>query len=330
MTKKRNFFEILSILDRKGRAVTAVEITKELNALGIFICERAVRNYLKELDDNGFTDNLGKLGRRITDLGRDELRKTYIGSRTDFIYDKIRSIISDTQFDIDKGEGDIIVNISFIPTDKEKKALKIITDICNESEFAPPFISVANEGEIIGGQEVPKGKTGLATISSVTVDQIILNNGISVDPLYGVLMEFKNHKPIRCISLYSLKGSSDPLELFISTLVSTPYKAIMKKDGIIPVDYREVPHTTRNRVINILEKIANIIGGTMMIGRPGENTAGIKSREGYIGIIATGGELLLAALETHGIPTNTRTVDTSMDFNELEKISDKKGNILLL
>jgi len=68
----------------------------------------------------------------------------------------------------------------------------------------------------------------------------------------------------------------------------------------------------------------------MMIGRPGENTAGIKSREGYIGIIATGGELLLAALETHGIPTNTRTVDTSMDFNELEKISVKKGNILLL
>ena len=49
MTKERNIFEILSVLDRKNKAMTSREITEELHRIGINITERRVRHYLESL-----------------------------------------------------------------------------------------------------------------------------------------------------------------------------------------------------------------------------------------------------------------------------------------
>ena len=89
MTKERNIFEILSVLDRKNRAVTTGELAEELHRIGIDITGRGVGYHLESLDIEGFTENLGRDGRKITEKGRDELKKTYIRARTDFIRDKI-------------------------------------------------------------------------------------------------------------------------------------------------------------------------------------------------------------------------------------------------
>ena len=71
----RTEYEILSILDRKNRAVDSAEIEKELKKAGIDISRRRINQYLEVLDEKGFTENLGRDGRRITSGGRREAGK---------------------------------------------------------------------------------------------------------------------------------------------------------------------------------------------------------------------------------------------------------------
>jgi len=331
MTTERNRFEILSILDRRVGPLTSGEISKELDRLGISITERGVRHYLKGLDKEGFTKNLGKHGRKITDAGREELRKGYVGARTDFIYDKVREIISENRFNLEEETGDVIVNLSLILKKYEKRALKIIMEICKNSNLAPPFIKVVKGGETVGNQEIPKGKIGIVTLSSVTIDEIILNHGIYVNPYAGAIVELKDEKPIRCTGFYSYFGvSDDPFPLFIAGRVTSPYEAAIKKNGEVPMDYREVPNRLRGRIIEILTDTIGIFGGLIIISRPGSPSLGIKSKDGYVGIFATGGELLPSALSECNITSDTTTAAMGMDFGELQQISDVRGRVLVL
>ena len=329
MTKERNIFEILSILDRKNRVLTSNEITKELHQVGIQISRRRVIQYLDSLDYQGFTENLGIKGRQITENGREELKKTYIHARTDFILDKIIRIITETTFDVDRQKGDVVVNLSFIQEEKEQKVLSILEEICSRSNLASPFIRIAYAGEKLCNLEIPKGQIGLVTISSVTIEEILLNNRIYVKPLYGGLIEFVDQKPVRFTELLSYEGSSiDPLDLFISRRMGTVYNAIMNNYGEVPGDYREISYVARTRAIELLKRMVNLLGGLVVVGRTGVDMFGLRANEGYTGIVGFGGELLLSALEECDIQTRTRTVDTVIDFKELKPISEVKGQIL--
>ena len=329
MTKERKTFEILSILDRKNRTLTSNEITEELRRIGIHISRRRVIQYLDSLDYQEFTENFGIKGRRITEKGRKELKKTYIHARTDFIFDKIIRLITETTFDIDRQKGDVIVNLSFIQEDKEQKVLGILKEICSRSNLASPFIKIAYAGEKVCNLDVPEGEIGLVTISSVTIEEILLNNRIYVNPLYGGLIEFVDQKPVRFTELFSYEGSSiDPLDLLISRRMGTVYNAIMNNYGEVLADYREISYVARTRAIELLKRMVDLLGGLIVIGRTGVDIFGLHANEGYTGIVGFGGELLLSALEECNIQTKARTVDTVINFKELKPISEVKGEIL--
>lgn len=331
MKKERNIFEILSVLDRKNRVMTSGEITEELHKIGIVITRRGVGHYLESLDLELFTENLGRDGRRITDPGREELKKTYIRARTDFILDRIIRIITETSFDVHRAKGDVVVNLSFIQADQEAKVLRILKEVCTKSNIAPPFIKIEYAGGQLCNVAVPSEMIGLATISSVTIEAVLLNNRIHVSPLYGGLIEFIDRKPIRFTDLFSYKGSSiDPLDLFISRKMGTVYNAITGNCGHVLADYREIPYVARSNAIKLMRRLTDIIGSRIVVGRTGTDIFGLSAKEGYTGIVGFGGELLLSVLEERGIQTNTRTVDTLLNLRELEPISEVKGEVLEL
>ncbi len=41
-----------------------------------------------------------------------------------------------------------------------------------------------------------EGKIGIATMYSITIDGILLKNGITSDPKYGGILEVKNNTPV--------------------------------------------------------------------------------------------------------------------------------------
>jgi len=69
--KKR--LAILKILHEDSRPHGSQELASRLIAAGHELSQRTVRFHLQALDADGLTENLGKQGRRITELGAREL-----------------------------------------------------------------------------------------------------------------------------------------------------------------------------------------------------------------------------------------------------------------
>jgi len=81
--KKR--LAILRVLHEAGGALGSSKITERLLAAGHEISERTVRFYLKEMDREGMTDNLGRKGRLITRRGLQELGSARIIEKIGFL-----------------------------------------------------------------------------------------------------------------------------------------------------------------------------------------------------------------------------------------------------
>ena len=60
-------------------------IAKSLDLSGIQLSERAVRNYLAMADELGWTENLGRGGRRLTPRGIEELEGALVADKVGFI-----------------------------------------------------------------------------------------------------------------------------------------------------------------------------------------------------------------------------------------------------
>ncbi len=331
MTKERNIFEILSILDRKNKPMTSAEITDELNDLGIPLTSRMIRHYLQQLDKKGFTVNLGKVGREITEGGRDELKNSFVYARKDFIFDLIGQAVTDAHFDLNRQRGELITSLALIEEDKEDKVRGILEEICAKTRLFSPLVKIAHSGEKLCRREVPEGVFGLAVLCSVVVDQILVNNGVFMHFGDGTIIETKNQKPVRCTKFASGSGISfDTWEVFIEHKMVNAYEGIVKGFGGVLAEYCEVPYTARARVINLLRKTVNILGGTVVVGGYADNLLGVPTRKGYTGLLTVAADSLIAALEEKGIKTNYETITPPVNFKELEPIAPVKGEVLLL
>ena len=69
---------ILHILQQSGNPVGSGVLAQRLHQEGISLKPRMIRNYLQAMDQAGFTENLGRRGRRITERGRSELESGII------------------------------------------------------------------------------------------------------------------------------------------------------------------------------------------------------------------------------------------------------------
>ena len=67
-------------------------------------------------------------------------------------------------------------------------------------------IVLAQEGEAIGNTIIPDAMVGIGTVCSVTVNAILLKQGIPITTKYGGLMEVSPDGPSRFISLISYAG----------------------------------------------------------------------------------------------------------------------------
>lgn len=170
-------------------------IADRMNSQGYVLGERAVRYHLRILDERHLTKRIGYDGRVITNLGIAEIDNALVGDRVGFIITKIERWMLDTSFDLKTRQGDVIINISVIDKDDFEKTMEIITKVILTGYPFSPYIKILEENTVISDIEVPMGKIGIATMCSITIDGILLKNGITSDPRYGGIMEVKDIIP---------------------------------------------------------------------------------------------------------------------------------------
>lgn len=320
----KTMFSILTVLDKQSDIIGSKEISKHLKLHGVELTERTVRYHLKILDERGLTKVFGKEGRRITQKGREELLQSHVPEKVGFVISRMETLSYMTSFDIDKQEGDIILNISYIHEKDLKDSLKVMKPVFKSPYIMSDRLVIAGEGEQIGDVIVPEGKTGLGTVCSVTINGIFLKAGIPLISRFGGVLQTEDSGPTRFTALISYEGSSlDPLIIFIRSKMTNVIHAVKNHSGRILASFREVPVVGLDEAKSLAERMADTgIGGILLIGNPNQPLLEMPVGIDKAGIVVVGGLNPVAALEEAGIPTESRAMSTLYEYSKLISFKD--------
>jgi repressor of nif and glnA expression len=315
----------LKVLDKHPDTILGSrELSRQLRLHGVELTERTVRYHLRILDERGFTKVFGKEGRMITQKGKEELSHALVSEKVGFVISKIETLSYLTNLDLDKGEGDIILNVSFFPSAKLKEALRIMKPAFSSPYVMSDKVVMQKGGEKIGDIIIPKGQVGFGTVCSVTINGIFLKAGIPVISKFGGVLQVENAKPTRFTSLISYEGSSlDPLEIFIKSGMTDVMNAVKHHDGKILASFREIPVVSLEKVEELSEIMKDKgIGGILLIGSPNQPLLEMPVSMDKAGVVVVGGLNPIAELEEAGISTVSKAMSTLYRFSDLQKFKE--------
>jgi len=319
---QRKLIEILRILYENHEPIGARLIADRMNERGYPIGERGVRYHLRILDERGLTKRQGYDGRVITERGVHELNSALVGDRLGFIITRIEKFIYDTTFDLRKGQGKVIINTSIIDKYDFDKAMEILRRVVNNGYSISPYIKLFEEGTVTSDLKVPEGKIGIATMCSITIDGILMKNGIPVNTKYGGILEVKDRVPVHFEDLIFYTGTTiDPMRIFISKKLTRVLAAVDTGSGRLLANLREIPASALPEAEKVLQSIMDSrIGGIAEIGKPGKQVLGAPVENGKVGVVAIAGVNGMAAVEEMGIRVDTHPISTIIDFKDLIKL----------
>jgi len=311
---------ILKVLDKNPDEICGSrEISRQLKMHGVNLTERTVRYHMRILDERGFTKVFGKEGRMITQKGREELSQAHVSEKVGFVISRIETFSYLTNLDLEKNEGDIILNVSYFPEDMLKKALQVMKPVFSSPYVMSDRVVFCRSGERIGDAVVPEGLIGLGTVCSVTINGIFLKAGIPVASRFGGVLQIESSEPERFTALISYDGSSlDPLEIFIKSGMTDVIGAVDNKAGKVLASFREIPVVTIDKVRQLSEKLrGHGIRGILLIGNPNQPLLEMPVGLDKAGMVIVGGLNPVAALEEAGIPAVSKAMSTLYNFSDL-------------
>ncbi|MBN1457025.1 MAG: DUF128 domain-containing protein [Sedimentisphaerales bacterium] len=310
---------ILNVLREQAGPISSAKITELLALSGYSLSERTVRFYLKEFDEAGLTVANGKKGRKITEAGLAELQSVRITQRPDYLSAKIDQMIYRMNFDLPTRSGTVVVNTSLVnPHQLVSFAEKIHTVFAKRYGMGR-LMTLVGPGETIGEVTIPKDKVGFCTVCSITLNGILLKHGIPMTSRFGGLLRLKNGKAFRFTEMIHYDGTSiDPLEVFIRSGMTDYHGAIRDGNGLIGASFREIPGESRQRLINIGERLDEIgLGAIMELGLPGEPLLEIPVSHGRVGAIVVGGLNPIAILEEREHRVFSRALSGLIEYDRL-------------
>jgi repressor of nif and glnA expression len=315
----RKINAILRIISEAKKPIGSSEISLRLKDFGIDLTERAVRYHLKIMDERGLTEVKWKEGRSITERGREELKNALVSEKVGFVISRIESMAYQMDFGLSRKSGTVILNISFIPKDKFKEALKIMRSVFDRKYSMGEMVAVAPGGEELGGIEIPKDKIGFGTLCSINLNGILLKQTIPVESRFGGVLQVEKGKPLRFTELISYSGSTlDPLEIFIKSRMTTIGKAAASGSGKVMAGFREIPAVSKEDAEKILKKAEEAgLGSALVVGKPNQPLLGVPVGMERVGIVVPGGLNPVAALEEEGIETESKALTTLIDYSRL-------------
>ncbi|OGN94302.1 MAG: hypothetical protein A2Z75_06700 [Chloroflexi bacterium RBG_13_50_10] len=316
---ERKTIAILRILGQASEPVGARVISHNLKEQGIELSERAVRYHLKLMDERGFTESVGRDGRLITHLGREELGSALVTDKVGFVASRIELLAYQTDFDLDKRQGKVPVNVSFFPDRQFKKATEAMRTVFQAGICVSELVAVARQGEKLGEIIVPQGKIGLATLCSIIINGALLKARVPMDSRFGGILQIKNHKPLRFVELIQYSGSSlDPSEIYIASRMTSVQRVAREGQGRILANFREIPAMCQPVAEKVVAKLeAANLNGLLMMGEVSKPVCGVPVEVNKIGMILTGGLNPVAAAVESGIEVETHAMSAIMQYRDL-------------
>lgn len=311
--------KILNILKSCSEAVSSQKITNHLNDQGVQISERTVRFHLLAMDKKGFTQYIGRKGRLLTTLGVMELTKVKAYDKVGFLSAKIDEYSYNMNFDLENKEGSVLVNITLISRNDFKNSLELLHTAFEKGYAMGELIGIFFSEDSNEQIEIPEGFVGIGSVCSITLNGILLSNGIPVHSIFGGLLEVEGRTAKRFVEIIRYSGTSlDPLEIFISSGLTDHTSVCSSGSGVVGASFRDIPASSRDKAIKIFDKWKEAgLGGFLDIGYPGTPLLEIPVSEGRVGFIVTGGLNAVGLLAESGIKLYSKTLSGYVDYKKL-------------
>ncbi|WP_298524129.1 DUF128 domain-containing protein [uncultured Methanobrevibacter sp.] len=228
-----------------------------------------------------------------------------------FMLSKSWNLIQQVDFDVEKRKGQIIANVSYINRDDLDSALGIMEETYNSNpKFINPYYKLIDNPN-------DENKIGIATICSLSIDGLLVNNGIKSNPIYGGLLELT--EPPLFIDLISYNGTTvDPHKVFLSKNMT----AISSDNGTkkILASFKEIPYIARNYAVHLLDILKNTGFSIYKIGKPREVTYNAKADNYNFGIVAGSGLNTIGAIKEKGIDIEVKAIEKLIPFEEMGRL----------
>ena len=320
---------ILKALQEHGQAAGAAQIQKKLLANGIMLQPRTIRFHLLQMDREGLTRFVSRRrGREITTRGLNELSCTDIMEKVGFVATKIDALGYRMSFNLGTEQGTLITNVTMVRAGYLARAIDDMRAVFSRKLAMGTRLAVAREGETLAGLVVPPGTVALGTVCSVTVNGILLSEGIPVISRFGALLEIKDGRPVRFVELIDYTGTTmDPLEVFIQAGMTRVRDCSRSGRGIIGASFREFPSVAIDDVKRLKKKMEEYgLAGILMIGNPNQPLLDVPVAEGRTGMVIVAGLNPIAALHEVGVrmPIHSLSgLETYERFQSYQVIKDK-------
>lgn len=311
---------ILRVIADAGGPVGSSKIAEELSLQGIDLKERMVRNYLEECDKLGFTENLGRHGRMITLVGQQELRSAVAVDRVGFVSANVDELAYKTTFDLDRREGQVILNMSTVPKRDVDEARSIISTVMQAGLGMGRLLYVGNGDDTSRHSRPPTDREILGTVCGITLNGVFRANGIPITANFGGLLQIENGVPIRFSEIIHYNGTTlDPIEIFIKGKMTRVYNAATTGTGTIGASFREFPAAALPRAKEIVAELGRAgLCTVLIIGEAGRPLLDVPVMPGRVGAVVAAGLNPIAAVEEHGISTESDAMSVLKNFEILE------------
>ena len=228
-----------------------------------------------------------------------------------FLLSKTWNLIQQVDFNIETRKGDIISNVSYIDRDNLDQSLDIMEETYNSNpKFINPYYKLIDHPS-------DDSKIGIATICSLSIDGILIDNGIMSTPKYGGLLELT--EPPLFIELISYNGSTeDPHEIFLSKNMTSITKDVETQK--ILASFKEIPYISRDYSVHLLEILKNIGFSIYKIGKPREVTYNAKADNYNFGIVTGSGLNSISAIKEKGIDVEVKSIEKLLPFEKMDRL----------
>ena len=231
-----------------------------------------------------------------------------IHPKISFLLSKSWNLIQQVDFDIEKRKGQIISNVSYLKKDYLDESIEIMGEIYNNNpKYINPYYKLLPHPS-------DDDKIGIATICSLSIDGILIKNGVMSNPKYGGLLELST--PPLFIDLISYNGSTvDPHKIYLSKNMTS-----INKNNKILASFKEIPYISRDYGVKLLDTLDKIGFSIYKIGKPREVTYNAKADNYNFGVVAGSGLNTIGAVKEKGIDIEVKAIEKLIDFEDMERL----------
>ena len=228
-----------------------------------------------------------------------------------FLLSKTWNLIQQVTFDVEKRKGDIISNVSYINSDDLDSALDIMEETYNNNpKYINPYYKVIEH-------PTDDDKIGIGTICSLSIDGILIDNGIMSNPKYGGLLELT--EPPLFIDLISYNGSTeDPHKIFLAKNMTSITRNIGPNK--ILASFKEIPYISRDYSVYLLDILSKIGFSIYKIGKPRELTYNAKADNYNFGVVTGSGLNSIGAIKEKGIDVEVKAIEKLLPFEKMDRL----------